>query len=226
MVNSGNPLIIPVLSKAVESSKVKGVYIMQDKAEVGRIYQMICPRCKKTLIVKAKEPKTFIETCCYCNTKTAVVGTVKKAEAEESESLKQADQTNADNGNEDEPQRLKTEKVKMAPSKSSQSLAKLVWGGFLRRKSYLLHEGVNYIGRNDSEIPSDVNIDDGYVSRRSILIEVERGPKGFNYKLTVKKCTNPVLVNGKEQEVGNSIYLNYGDTILVGNTTLTFKSGK
>ena len=61
------------------------------------------------------------------------------------------------------------------------------------------------------------------MSRRSILIEVAQAPKGFTYKLTVKKCTNPVLINGKEQEVGNSIYLNYGDTILVGNTTLTFK---
>ena len=43
------------------------------------------------------------------------------------------------------------------------------------------------------------------------------------FEITVKNASNPVLVNGQEITIGSSTYLNYGDTILVGNTTLTFK---
>lgn len=220
MPNNVKPFSIPVLRKAIESQKVRGAYIMQDKAVVGRIYQMVCPHCQKVLTIKAKEAKPFVETCTFCNTKTVVTGyvaTPKQEQPQPSAANSASVESMSDNG--------PTQKVRMHTG-NIQTTGKLVWGGFLRRKNYILHEGTNYIGRNDSEIPSDVNIDDEYVSRRSILIEVARAPKGFTYKLTVKKCTNPVLINGKELAVGNCIYLNYGDTILVGNTTLTFKSAK
>lgn len=215
-MNNISPVNIPVLKTAVESAKVKGVYIMQDKAVVGRIYQMVCPKCHKILTVKAKEAKPFVQTCSFCNTKTVITGC-----AAPKQNLSQPSETRIAQ-TETEEAHAPTEKVKMH-GKAVQTTARLVWGGFMRRKSYILREGANYIGRHDNEIPSDVNIEDDYVSRRSILIEVAQAPKGFTYKLTVKKCTNPVLINGKEQAVGNSIYLNYGDTILLGNTTLTFK---
>ena len=210
---------VPVLRKAIESQKVRGAYIMQDKAVVGRIYQMVCPNCQKVLTIKAKEVKPFVETCVFCNTKTVVTvcAAAPKQEQPQPSAASSSSGPESDCG--------PTQKVKMHNG-NIQTTGKLVWGGFLRHKSYILHEGANYIGRNDNEVPSDVNIDDEYVSRRSILIEVAQAPKGYTYKLTVKKCTNPVLINGKEQAVGNSIYLNYGDTILVGNTTLTFKSAK
>lgn len=220
MPNNIKPFSIPILRKAIESQKVRGTYIMQEKAEVGRIYQMVCPNCQKVLTIKAKEARPFVETCTFCNTKTVVIGCAaepKQAQPQPSAVSTASVESKSDNG--------PTQKVRIHNG-NIQTTGRLVWGGFMRRKSYVLHEGSNYIGRHDNEIPSDVNIDDDYVSRRSILIEVAKAPKGFTYKLTVKKCTNPVLINGKEQTEGNSIYLNYGDTILVGNTTLTFKPVK
>lgn len=218
MTNSANPFSVPVLKGAVESQKQKGTYILRDKAEVGKVYLMECPACHKASMVKAKEPKPFICTCNYCKTRTVIVGCQSGSQQPQDAKPQQAEKN-------DNQESLPTDKIRIHGEKAQIS-GKLVWGGFLRRKSYLLREGANYIGRNDSEIPSDVTIDDEYVSRRSILIEVAPAAKGYTYKLTVKKCTNPVLINGKEQQVGNSIYLNYGDTILVGNTTLTFKPAK
>jgi len=218
MTNNTNSFSVPVLKEAVESQKQKGTYIMRDKAEVGKVYLMECPACHKSSMVKAKESKPFICTCNYCKTKTVIVGCQTSSQQPQAAQPQQA-------GNKDKQESLPTDKIRIYGGKA-QTSGKLVWGGFLQRKSYLLHEGANYIGRNDSEIPSDVTIDDEYVSRRSILIEVTPAAKGYTYKLTVMKCTNPVLINGKEQQVGNSIYLNYGDTILVGNTTLTFKPAK
>lgn len=218
MTNSNKPFSVPVLQNVVASEKVRGAYIVHDNALVGRIYQLTCPKCNKTLMVKAKEPKPFVETCSFCNTKMVIKGCAPD--------VTQAGQSVAQPSSPvSEPVSKPTQKVKMH-GRNIQTTGRLVWGGFMRRKSYVLHEGSNYIGRHDNEIPSDVNIDDEYISRRSVLIEVAQAPKGFTYKLTVKKCTNPVLINGKEQAVGNSIYLNYGDTILLGNTTLTFKSVK
>lgn len=220
MPNNVKPFSIPILRNAIESQKVRDTYIMQEKAEVGRIYQMVCPNCQKVLTIKAKEAKPFVETCTFCHTKTVVAGCAAALKQEQPQpSAGQSPSVGS------KPDNDPTQKVRIR-SGNIQTTGKLVWGGFLRRKSYILHEGANYIGRYDNEIPSDVNIDDDYVSRRSILIEVAQATKGFTYKLTVKKCTNPVLINGKEQAEGNSIYLNYGDTILVGNTTLTFKSAK
>ena len=219
MTNSTNSFSVPVLKGAVESQKLKGTYIMRDKAEVGKVYLMECPVCHKACMVKAKDSKPFICTCNYCKTKTVIVG--HQAGSQQPQAVKPQQDENKDADQES----LTTHKVRLNRG-NAQTSGRLVWGGLLRRKSYILHEGENYIGRNDSEIPSDVTIDDEYVSRRSILIEVTPAAKGYTYKLTVMKCTNPVLINGKEQQVGNSIYLNYGDTILVGNTTLTFKPAK
>lgn len=219
MMNNHDSFNVPVLKGAVESQKLKGIYFMRDKAEVGKVYLMECPACHKASMVKAKDPKPFICTCNYCKTKAVVVGYQTAAQQPQNASPLQDKKDNSYQ----EPQ--PTEKIRIH-GENTQTSGRLVWGSFLRRKSYILHEGANYIGRNDSEILSDVTIDDEYVSRRSILIEVTPAAKGYTYKLTVKKCTNPVLINGKELQVGNSIYLNYGDTILVGNTTLTFKPAK
>ena len=212
-VNGQAPLV-PVLGQAIESKKKKGFYVVKEKAAIGKLYRVACPVCQSQLLVKAREEKPWIERCKTCKTTIALQG--KAAACSHDDGKPQAEPAVS----------VPTEKVRIQVGKEVYASGKLEWGGFFRHKSYLLHEGKNYVGRNDSEIPSDVNIDDEYVSRRSILIEVAQAPKGYTYKLTVQKCTNPVLINGREQAVGNSIYLNYGDTILVGNTTLTFKSAK
>ena len=213
-----NIFMIPVLGKAFETERFKGVYAIKEKAVVGRLYQMECPVCNKVLLLKAKEAKPWIEHCKHCGTKIFIQGRATepaKPKVEQPQLEKKLEQSS-------EKPNI-TDKVRT--SKNVQTSGKLVWGNMFRRKSCLLHEGENYIGRCDNSCPSDVSINDDYVSRRSILIEVEKSSqgKGYTYKLTVKKCTNPVLINGKAQEVGNGIFLNFGDTIRVGNTILTFK---
>lgn len=215
-MDTKNNLLIPVLGQAVEATKVKGVYIVKEKAVLGMLYQMDCPVCHQQLLVKAKVTKPSIERCKHCSTKIVIQGMPKPSKEHPVQSSPTQETKHAADV-------ILTDKLKLQGKKGR---GKLVWGNMFSRKSYTLHEGENYIGRFDQENPSDVSIHDEYVSRRSILIEVENTPKGYTYKLIVMKCTNPVLINGQAQEVGNSLYLNYGDTIRVGNTILALKPEK
>ena len=91
------------------------------------------------------------------------------------------------------------------------------------KKDIPLRVGVNVIGRADKDNPSDIGLDDDYVSRRSVEIEVEVGERGgFFFHFRVLKSTNPVLVNSQRVEPGCEILLNYGDIITMGRTKLRF----
>lgn len=61
------------------------------------------------------------------------------------------------------------------------------------------------------------------MSRRSIEIRTERTDKGYTFKLTVRKSTNPVLHNSNPLMAGESVSLNFGDTITLGKTKLRFE---
>lgn len=90
-------------------------------------------------------------------------------------------------------------------------------------KDYPLHDGKNTVGRYDEYEPSDISIKgDGGISRRSIEILVDHHDKGYSFKLTVKKATNPVLHNNKPLAVNDSISLNFGDSIIMGKTRFRF----
>lgn len=94
--------------------------------------------------------------------------------------------------------------------------------GFLR-KNFDLKVGSNIIGRRDADCHSDIEFDDPTMSRRSANLVVSINEKGgFFFELKVLNATNPVLVNGQEYHVDDSIYLNYGDTIVMGRTTIRF----
>jgi FHA domain. len=105
---------------------------------------------------------------------------------------------------------------------------KLEWGRIFYKKSACLKVGSNIIGRKDYDMPSDISFDDDYMSRRSVSIDVEKDTNraGYKFKLTVINAANPVFVGSTQLYVGNSIYLNYGDTIKMGNTVMTFKESK
>ena len=59
-------------------------------------------------------------------------------------------------------------------------------------------------------------------------IEVSRGEQTGNYsfKLTVIKTTNAVFVNNNMLYDGDCVYLNYGDILKIGETTMLFKDAK
>lgn len=121
------------------------------------------------------------------------------------------------------------ETMMVAQPKSSQqdTNGQLQWGGFFSRKHHTLHQGSNIVGRKDNRQPSDLEFDDPEMSRRSVKIDAIPDGKGrFTFTLTVLKSLNPVTLNGNTVAVGTSVRLNHNDSIVMGKTSLTFKSTK
>lgn len=93
----------------------------------------------------------------------------------------------------------------------------------IKKKEFRLSDGVNTIGRYDENEPSDISIhNDSTMSRRSVQIEVMMTEKGYRFKMTVLKTTNPVLLNGKPLGKEESVSLNFGDIITMGKTKFRF----
>jgi len=206
----------PILGNAVQNES--GAWVIQNPALVGKVYSILCPQCQKVILVKAPAAKRYKVSCKDCGTSVSFIGVESKKS--------QGDTTTQESPKEQSTQDKESNPThKYKPAAAVKPAAKIVWGGLFSKKSFdIVRLGQYYIGRDDDETKSDVSIKDDYVSRRSLLLEAI--PKGGNeclYKLTVKSAANPVLVNGQQKEIGESVYLNYGDTILVGNTTLTFK---
>ena len=86
-----------------------------------------------------------------------------------------------------------------------------------------LHEGSNIIGRKDPAQPCDIMIDkDPSMSRRSVAITVSYTQKGYTFRLKVLNATNPVMHRGLPLTVGEEVYLNFGDELVLGKTKFRF----
>lgn len=210
-----------------------GAYIVKNRAVIGMIYAIKCPKCQKNLYVQAQSAKAHKTTCKGCGTPIYFLGKeVQNNAVNEQQPEKPKEPT--ENVSQEKANNQEIIKPEEGSGKTNKYIiaepnAKLVWGSVFNRKSFEIKRlGDYYIGRDDDEVLSDISVHDDYVSRRSILISVipKEGSRDCNYKMTVKNASNPVRVNGQEKTVGESIFLNYGDTILVGNTTLTFKQNK
>lgn len=213
----GNPAkkVPPVLGTPVHVDK--GAYVIKNRAIIGKVYLIICPKCKKTILVKASSAKTHKVVCKECGTLLYYMGK-EVAALKKEETLK----TEQNESSSQEPTQQESNPTIPVVTPNG----RLEWGSIFKKKSWKIsYAGSFFIGRLDDEVQSDVSIDDEFASRRSLLLEVlpERGRRECKYKITVNNATNPVLINGRAIELGESTYLNYGDTILVGNTTLTFK---
>ena len=105
--------------------------------------------------------------------------------------------------------------------------AVLVYGNILHRQKKDLYYGHNVIGRLDKEKPSDIQIDDPFISRCSVDISVRRAPDGSGnvFRLQVLQTRNPIYVNNKQIQVNEQVYLNYNDKLKLGNTLMTLKKG-
>lgn len=240
--NVGGKLKYPLMGIP---QKAGNAFVVKDYAFVGRVYTIVCPQCKKPFLVKVTSATPQKTTCKECGTVVYFKGKdipVTKSEGEHHDEpalhsiptqkyspIRRDESKNSESSNsslsENTPLDKDQGKKVGETTKFAKPCAKIVWGNVFSRKTFEIRVlGEYYIGRDDDEIKSDVMIKDDYVSRRSLLLDVI--PKGGTeclYKITVKHAKNPVLVNGKEIAIGESAYLNYGDTILVGNTTLTFK---
>lgn len=75
-----------------------------------------------------------------------------------------------------------------------------------------------YSGEADDTLLAGNITDDPFASSQSLRIDAVGG----QYRLTVVRASNPVLVGQQQVQAGGSAYLNKGDTITLGHTTFTF----
>jgi len=156
--------------------------------------------------------------CRHCGTMVAF-----KAVSDEAQPAATSGQNSHQTEVKDTPAESVTQPVR---PKGNKSMGMLTWGNLFCRKKQVLYEGKTVIGRQDADRPSDIELKDTKVSRRSVEIDVQRTEKGFFFKLSVLKATNPVYVNNTPLGEGESIYLKYGDCIQLGKTLVNFQKVK
>ena len=205
--------VLPLLGK-VENTAKEGIYAVKEQAVVGRQYLVICPVCRKPILVKASEPRVVRAMHKTCNASIIIRAVAPTNQGNE------APKTNGSNESSEKGEGVILTDVNVVLG--SKTNAKLSWWSLTGRKQFILRIGKNYVGRRDSDNPSNLSLKDEYASAKSICIEVSKSARGYRFHLTVEHATNPVLINGKEQPEGSSFDLNYGDIIKLGNTTLTF----
>lgn len=214
---------IITLENPIKSPKYERIYAFTQRVSVGALCKIVCPECGFSMVKKISKVGKQRWDCPQCK---AIVGfaAVDTVQAKGQKKCPNQDTPNVEvtssKGEEEETSKPYTKKI---DNEALCNLGELTWGGFFSRKHYPLRVGSIYIGRKDAVEPSDLQLDDSYVSRRSALLEILSSDKGFLFKLTVKHASNPVYVNSSEISVGNSIYLNYGDVLIFGKTKMTFK---
>lgn len=221
----GQKKTILTLENPIKAPKYEHVYAFTQRVQVGQLCKIVCPECGFSIVKKISKVGKQRWDCPQCK---AIVG-FAAVDVEQAKKQKKPENPNQDTRKEElaSPKEAEEETpkphTKKIDNETLYNLGELTWGGFFSRKHYPLRVGSIYIGRKDAGEPSDLQLDDSYVSRRSALLEVLSSDKGFLFKLTVKHASNPVYVNSSEISVGNSIYLNYGDVLIFGKTKMTFK---
>lgn len=209
------------------------IYGIGRKAILGVNYFFICPVCKHTVRVNLTQQGVQRVSCKNCQTFIYVKGVdIKDVSGPIDEYPKASDphlaetnKTQDNNPRKDTPQADGNLRNITPPFASRHKIynAKVCWGGLLHKKQYALRFGENWIGRKDMELPSDINVKDRYMSRRSVCIEVTEDKGIHTFKMTVYHASNPVTYCGIELEVGQSVFLNYDDVFQLGDTVFTIK---
>lgn len=189
----------PLLGEAQQMFEGDNIYVVHERAIVDKVYSFICPRCHTVFLSKTVNDDVVKIKCPECDTYICF------SSQGESQDLT-IRRTQIING-----------------SDTSTQEGVLVWSNNGCVESYVLTPGEITIGRKSTDVPSDIGIDDGTASRRSVKIVVTRGEQTGKYifKLVVLRTTNAVYVNQNALYNNSEIYINYGDTIKLGETTLT-----
>lgn len=205
-------------------------------------YRIACPFCNTPFLVKiiggaaagaekpaaADDAAALVQDCTGCGMKLRIRNPLPgkhtflcpHCKSEQSYAF------SPENGAEKEPDKPVHTPTKVVPKGFSLSNGCLVQqrGRFMPNRRFVLNGAVTTVGREDEQLPSDISIkNDTAMSRRSVCITAESKPQGFLYKLTVLNATNRVLHNGCALSKGDSVYLSFGDSIVLGKTTFTFE---
>ena len=189
----------PLLGEPIQMFEGDNVYVIHERAEIGKVYSFICPCCHSLFISKTNNDEVMKIKCPECDTYICY------------SSL----------GEEGLPAKRRTQIIAGSDFPTREGI--LIWTKNGQINSYVLGSGETIIGRADSEEPSDISIEDNTASRRSVAITVTKGEQTgkYNFKLTVLRTTNAVYVNSNALYAKSSIYLNYGDNFKVGETVFT-----
>lgn len=189
----------PLLGEPQQLFEGDNVYVIHEKAEIGKVYSFKCPHCHSLFISKTMNDEVMKIKCPECETFICF----------------------SSRGKEGIPAKRRTQIIAESDFPTREGI--LVWAQGSQVMSEILPIGETVIGRDDVNEPSDISILDNTASRRSVKILVTKGEQTgkYNFKLTVLRTTNAVYVNNNALYAKSSIYLNYGDTIKVGGTVFT-----
>lgn len=209
--------------------KENGVYILHEFALIGRECGWICPQCNNEVRICPSEAGGQTFTCSVCNASFQVT---VDSDADTFLPTKKPRPAMGmliapDEPQPDEDKTIISERKRQEAPVEKVSTGFLQWGGLFSRKKFSLRQGANTIGRKDSKTPSDLQLEDPEMSRRSVCIEATPDEKGgYEFTLTIMKSLNPVKVNGKVMEEGYKLKLRNGDSLTMGKTSFTFKTTK
>ena len=235
--------------RITEFKEVEGKgFLFAKTLRAEREYAFVCPKCGTENIVTFGKPGVRKYFCKQCEVK--FTASVKEPKINEDSPSPKPSEKPAVQPHEKPAEEPKEKPIEAEKSKDDvhaheghttitddshfkkKASAALVYGGrfgglFGKKTVKRLKFGANVVGRNDPSEPSDINIDDDYVSRRCVEITVSKIPGGKNelYKMILlRKPANPILVNSQLLTMESGpIYLNYNDKITLGHTVLTLK---
>ena len=183
-----------------------------------------CPKCGAGLVVKnSKNEQTKTIVCPNCKYKSFVRFPLQESPIEAHTVLAKAQQPVDDGATRyerDYNQNSDDETILITSINISKE-AFLVFEG----EKYLLYEGRNIIGRKGKTSAATIQIasNDRYMSRQHCCIDVTVLPTG-NMKVVLSNYQNKnfTIINGHQLENGDKIRLSDGNTITMGETTVTF----
>lgn len=186
----------PLLGDPKRMFEDDNIYVISEKAEKGRTYSIVCPRCHSVFFACTRTDEVMKVKCPDCDTYICF----------------------SSHGNEKTSIRMRTKAI--SPIRDTNQEGILIWEEHGKERKWNLELGETIIGRQDKVESSDISLCDEAASRRSIKLSVVKGEKSgnFTFMLSVLRTTNAVYVNNNALYTGSSIYLNYGDRFKVGET--------
>lgn len=170
----------------------------------GEVTRFACPTCGVTLGVSPTKPGASKAECPRCHTSVPIVARGRTQILS--------------------PDSVFESEKELCPPLGGRLI--MLRRGWLNR-DFPLAPGRHTVGRADPREPSDISVtDDAAMSRRSVAIDIFPSPEGLMFRLTVLRATNPVVHNGEPLKPGESVSLNFGDTLVLGRTRFRFDKEK
>ena len=212
--NSSQPAIQNASLLGVAHLGSDGNYVVDNHAMPGVPVRIKCGKCGKMHMLNPSSAGRKSISCVACG--TSIVFTVDDPSAVSHVKVATAKAPK-------EPQVT----VALRDRDKQHAMGAITFGGFMgiKRKAIRLRVGQNTIGRIDAEKPSSISFNDSFMSRQSAMIDVMPADDiraGYRFLFRVLNAANPVYVNKQQYAVGDSVYLNYGDIIRLGRTTVRF----